>query len=171
VSAADYAPDEAGWYETWTSRMNSARAHSIAHRQAPQTLGWAFNDSPVGLAAWIVERRRLWSDCDGDVERVFSKDFLLTLVSIYWFTQTVHTTMRSYTALDTWQARHDRTPPIEAPTGMAVFPKDLLLLPRTMFAEHANLVRWSVMPCGGHFAAAEQPDLLAGDIRDFVRNL
>jgi pimeloyl-ACP methyl ester carboxylesterase len=171
VGPEDYGPTEQGWFEGWTARLKSARAHSVVHRDAPQTLGYAFNDSPVGLAAWIIERRRAWSDCDGDIESVYSKDFLLTLVSIYWFTQTVHTSMRSYPALEAWAPRHDRRPTLQAPVGMAVFPKDLLLLPRTMMAEHANLVHWSVMPRGGHFAAAEQPELLAADIHAFVRGL
>ena len=174
VTAEDYAPEEAGWYEGWTYRMSTfARAHSVVHRASPQTLGWAFNDSPVGLAAWIVERRRNWSDNSGDVEEVFSKDFLLTLVSLYYLTATAHTSMRAYKdmGLDTWKPRHDRKPVLEAPIGMAVFPQDLLLLPRTMVAQYSNLVHWTVMPRGGHFAAAEQPELLTEDIRKFFSSL
>ena len=168
-----YGPGEEDWHARWTKRMATARAHGVVHRASPQTLGFAFNDSPVGLAAWIVERRRLWSDSDGDIESVFSRDDILTLLSIYWFTGTVGTSMRQYadTPLADWQPRHDRTPLLEAPTAMAVFPMDLLLVPRTVFAEQANLKRWTVMPRGGHFGAAEQPDLLADDIRAFFTSL
>jgi pimeloyl-ACP methyl ester carboxylesterase len=173
VAPEDYGPDEAGWYDRWQQRMLTTRAHSVAHRASPQTLGWAFNDSPVGLAAWIVERRRLWSHNDGDVEQVFSRDFLLTLVSIYYLTGTINTSMRAYKdmGLDTWTPRHDRTPVIEAPVGMAVFPYDVLLLPRSLVERYANLVHWTVMPRGGHFAASEQPELLTGDLRTFFAAL
>lgn len=171
VGPDDYAPDEAGWYQSWTTRAVTARAHSVVHRASPQTLGWAFTDSPIGLASWIIERRRAWSDCDGNVESVFSKDFLLNLVSIYWFTRTASSSMRAYADmnLDGWHPRHGRTPVLEAPTALAVFPKDLLLLPRTLVERHAQLTHYTVMPRGGHFAAAEQPELLAADIHSFFR--
>jgi pimeloyl-ACP methyl ester carboxylesterase len=173
VTPADYAPDEAGWYERWTSRMARARAHSIAHRASPQTLAWAFVDSPVGLAAWILERRRNWSDNDGNVEQAFSMDFLLTTISIFHFTRTIGTSMRAYAdfGIDTWKARHDRTPVMEAPVGLSVMPMDLLLLPRAMCERYANLVHWTVMPAGGHFAPSEQPRLIVDDIRAFFGQL
>lgn len=173
VSREDYAPEEAGWWEQTQLRLKSTRAHSVVHRSAPQTLGFAFNDSPVGLAAWIVERRRLWSDCDGDLESVYSKDFLLTLVSIYWFTNTITTSMRAYAdmGLDTWAARHDRTPTVDVPCAVAVLPRDNLLLPKTLVAQHMNLQRWTPMPRGGHFAASEQPELISNDIRAFFADL
>jgi pimeloyl-ACP methyl ester carboxylesterase len=174
VSAEDYAPEEEGWHEGWTMRMSTyARAHSVVHRASPQTLAWAFNDSPAGLAAWIVERRRNWSDCGGDVENVFPRDFLLSTVSLYYLTETIGTSMRGYRdmGLDTWKPRHERTPVLEAPVGMAVFPRDLLLLPRTMVATYANLVHWTVMPRGGHFAPSEAPELVVEDIRAFFSEL
>src|SRR4029450_13209003 len=93
--ADDYAPEEAGWFDHNVERGAKTRSHSIVHRSAPQTLGFAYHDSPVGMAAWIVERRRQWSDCHGDLESVFSKDFLLTLASIYWYSQTISTSRRS----------------------------------------------------------------------------
>ena len=125
------------------------------HRRDPQTLAAALNDSPAGLAAWIVERRRSWSDCGGDVERRFTKDDLLTTVSIYWFTQTFHTSARLYAEMfrgATMMPVHDRTPEVEAPTGIAVFPEDVFLVPRSVAAERTDLRRWTVMPRGGHFA-------------------
>ena len=137
----------------------------------PQSLAYGLNDSPVGLAGWMLERRRAWSDCDGDVESVFPRDFLLTTFSIYWFTRSIGTSMRWYyenVAVPS-ERRHDRRPTMEAPTAIAVFPHDVLQVPRSLAERHANLVRWTVMPRGGHFAPSEQPDLLVDDIRATFR--
>jgi pimeloyl-ACP methyl ester carboxylesterase len=138
----------------------------------PQSLAYGLNDSPVGLAGWMLERRRAWSDCDGDVESVFSRDFLLTTFSIYWFTRSIGTSMRWYyeNFAVPWQRRHERRPTMEAPTAIAVFPRDVLQVPRRLAEQHANVVRWTVMPRGGHFAPSEQPDLLVDDIRATFRS-
>ncbi|WP_322752998.1 alpha/beta hydrolase [Frankia sp. Cas3] len=129
------------------------------------------NDSPAGLAAWIVERRRNLSDCGGDVERRFTKEDLLTTVSLYWFTETFHTTVRLYaeTRRRPMSLAHTRSPAIEAPTAIAVFPQDVVLFPRAVAEQHANLARWTVMPSGGHFAPMEEPQLLVDDVRAFFR--
>jgi pimeloyl-ACP methyl ester carboxylesterase len=137
----------------------------------PQTLAYALNDSPAGLAAWIVEKFRTWSDCHGDVESRFSKDQLLTNVMIYWVTQTINSSMRLY-----YEARHNpwRLRPgtrIEAPTGVAIFPAELVRPPRHWAERVYNVARWTVMPRGGHFAAMEEPALLAADIREHFRTL
>ena len=88
----------------------------------PQTLGYGLNDSPAGLAAWIVEKFRTWSDCEGDVERSFSKDELLTNVTIYWVTQTINSSIRRYyEGMHSWS---EPEPRLEAPVGLALFPKD-----------------------------------------------
>jgi pimeloyl-ACP methyl ester carboxylesterase len=173
VKPEDYGPGEEGWHERMRKRLRGARSHVAVHTDDPQTLAWALNDSPAGLAAWIVERRRAWSDCEGEVERRFSKDDLLTTISLYWFTQTFHTSARYYaeTFRERPQLAHDRVPAVEAPTGIAVFPQDLLLLPRSVVAQQANLVHWTVMPRGGHFAPMEEPELLVEDIRAFFRPL
>jgi pimeloyl-ACP methyl ester carboxylesterase len=137
----------------------------------PQTLAYALNDSPAGLAAWIVEKFRTWSDCRGDVERRFSKDQLLSNVMIYWATGTINSSTRLY-----YEARHHawRLRPntrIETPTGVANFPAELMRPPRSWAERAYNIVRWTVMPSGGHFAAMEEPALLADDIRAFFREL
>lgn len=137
----------------------------------PQTLAAGLNDSPAGLAAWIVEKFRTWSDCHGDVEKSFTKDQLLTNVMIYWITQTINSSTRLY-----YEARHHswRLQPdtrIEAPTGVAMFPGELVRPPRHWAERIYNIKRWTVMPQGGHFAAMEEPELLAGDIREFFRGL
>jgi pimeloyl-ACP methyl ester carboxylesterase len=138
----------------------------------PQTLAYGLNDSPVGLAAWILEKFRAWSDCDGDVESRFSKDTLLTAVMIYWVTETINSSMRRY-----FEVRHNPTSNplkpgerIETPTGIAMFPgeKDLVV-PREFAERSYNIQRWTDMPSGGHFPALEEPTLLVNDIRAFFR--
>lgn len=178
VSRRDLAPE---WYsdeEQWMlARAAEAepltRSHLIAHTTDPQTLAYALADSPVGTAAWIWERRRAWSDCDGDVTAVFSRDDLCTTASIYWLNASIASSLRLYFEHFNrgWRPVHNRTPAIEAPTGFAIFPKELSLLPRAVAAEHTNLQRWTIMPRGGHFAPAEQPELLVAELRAFFRGL
>jgi len=141
------------------------------HISDPQTLAHALTDSPAGLAAWMVQRRRAWSDCHGDVERRFTKDDLLTSFSLYWFTRSFATAVRYYAESfrTPWVPTHSGTPTLRAPTGIAVFPKEIVLAPRRLASQYANLVHWSVMPRGGHFAAAEEPELFVDDIRAFFR--
>jgi len=173
MTADDFGPDEAGLYDLMMARMKGATSHLVVHSRDPQTLASALNDSPVGLAAWIVQRRRNWSDCDGDVETRFSKDDLLTTVMLYWLTRSIGTSMRYYWEgmRYKWQPAHDRQPAIEAPTGIAVLPKELLFVPRRLAAQHSNLVHWSRFPAGGHFAPAEEPERLVEDIRACLRPL
>jgi pimeloyl-ACP methyl ester carboxylesterase len=172
IRPEDYSPEEMQ-YSAGSPRSRGTAAHMAVHVDDPQTLAWAMNDSPAGLAAWMVERRRNWSDCEGDVERRFSKDQLLTSVSLYWLTGTFHTSVRFYAESfrTPWPLAHDRLPPIEAPTAVAVFPGELLRVPRRFMQRQANLMRWTVMPRGGHFAPAEEPQLMVEDIRAFFRDL
>ncbi len=137
----------------------------------PQTLAYGLNDSPAGLCAWIVEKFRTWSDCHGDVEESFTRDQLLTNVMVYWVTQTINSSTRLY-----YEVRHHpwRLKPgarIETPTGIAIFPAELIRPPRSWAERIYNVKRWTVMPAGGHFAAMEEPKLLADDIRAFFREM
>jgi pimeloyl-ACP methyl ester carboxylesterase len=139
----------------------------------PQTLAYGLNDSPTGLAAWIVEKYREWSDCNGNVETRFTKDELLTNITIYWATQTINSSMRRY-----YEARHNNnTPPLKAgerintPTGIAMFPSEKDLIVPREFAERCyNIRRWAEMPRGGHFPSIEEPVLLVADLRAFFRD-
>ena len=144
-----------------------------AHVQGtkPDTLGPALNDSPIGLAAWIIDKYRTWSDCDGDVERRFTKTELLTTISIYWFTQSMPSAIRLY-----WEGRRaplrlEKNQRITVPTAIAHFPRELPIPPRTYVDRGYDVIRWNEFPRGGHFAATEEPDLLAEDIRSFVKSL
>ncbi len=146
-------------------------AYAMIQSTKPQTLAYGLNDSPVGLAAWIVEKFRTWSDCDGDVERCFTKDELLTNLTIYWATQTINSAMRIY-----YESRHNPSSSnvgkrVEVPTALALHPKDIELPPREFAERSFNVQRWTEMPDGGHFAAMEAPDLLVQDIRAFFRPL
>jgi pimeloyl-ACP methyl ester carboxylesterase len=137
----------------------------------PQTLAYGLTDSPVGLAAWIVEKFRTWSDSGDDVERRFSKDVLLTNIMLYWITGAINSSFWPYFA-----RRHSPWPlpdnqRIEVPTGYASFPREILHPPRAWAERAYNIRRWTLMPAGGHFAALEEPAALAADIRAFFRDL
>jgi len=171
VDESQYAPDEKALYARRVEAGPSTASHMAVHSMDPQTLAFALNDSPAGLLAWIVERRRAWSDCGGDVERAFTREHLLTTVSILWLTQSIGSSLRFYweTARQDWKPSHARTPTIEAPTAMAILPRDVFPLPRRLVERHANLQHWRVYPKGGHFGPAEAPEVYVEDVRAFFR--
>ena len=139
----------------------------------PWTPAVALNDSPAGLAAWIVEKMQAWSDCGGDIERRFSKDEILTNVMLYWVTQSIGTSFLGYRDLVKPQAggTAGEAPSRGAPVGFAMFPKDIVNAPREWAERFYDVRHWSEMPSGGHFAAWEEPQSLAEDIRAFFRSL
>jgi hypothetical protein len=137
----------------------------------PQTLAYALNDSPTGLAAWIVEKWRAWSDCNGNVESRFSKDELLTNIMIYWVTHTINSSMHLYYEHLHNPWRPSAEDPVKAPTGVTNFPKEPWRDFRRSVEKAYNIIRWIEMPRGGHFSAMEEPRLLAEDISDFFRML
>lgn len=146
--------------------------HYLTHIFEPQTLSWAMHDSPVGMLAWMVHRRRNWSDCDGDVSRRFSDDELLLPTTLYWLGGSFASSLRFYGGFGVpWQPKLPGTPTLKAPTGIAVFPKELHHVTRAFAAEHANLVHFSEFDRGGHFAPSEEPELLVEDLRSFFRPL
>jgi pimeloyl-ACP methyl ester carboxylesterase len=136
----------------------------------PQTLGYGLNDSPVGLMAWIIEKWRAWTDPDGNIEDYFSKDDLLTNVMIYWVTETTNSAARSYyeRAHDTRRLKPDAR--IRVPTGVALSMEAVQRAPREWAQRrYADIRHWTEFPSGGHFLAAENPEMLATDIREFFR--
>ena len=135
----------------------------------PQTLSYGLNDSPAGLAAWIIEKYRTWSDCHGDIESRYTKDELLTIVTIYWVSNTIGSSVRMYkeNQSHTWELAQDEKVP--APSGMALFPQEIARPPREWAERSYDVRRWQEMPRGGHFAALEEPQLLANEIREFFR--
>ena len=136
----------------------------------PQTLGYALEDSPAGLAAWIVEKFRSWSDCDGDVESAFTRDQLLTNVMLYWLTGTAHSSARLY--YENRRAGNFATGGrVDVPTGAAIFPREIMRPPRRWAEQRFNITRWTEFDRGGHFAAMEQPALFVDDVRAFFRTV
>lgn len=136
----------------------------------PQTLGYGLNDSPAGLAAWILEKWRAWGDTGGDLMAHFSRDFLLTTLTIYWATQTITPSIRDYFDNRWLGVRLGLDDVVQAPTAFAVFAHqcaDEGEPPRELAERLYPIRQWTVMPRGGHFAAAEEPELLAHDIANF----
>ena len=142
-------------------------AYAMMQSTKPQTLSYGLNDSPIGLAAWIIEKFRTWSDCDGNIENRFTKDELLTNIMIYWATKTIGSSVRLY-----YENSHSKPQiipgeHIETPAALALF-KDLVgPVPREYAERHLRVKHWIKMPKGGHFTAWEEPELLANDIREF----
>ncbi len=138
----------------------------------PQTLAFALSDSPVGLAAWIIEKFRAWSDCGGNIESVFTRDQLLANISLYWFTGAIGSSFWPYYARmhGPWPIPDGQT--VDVPTAYCEFPAEILRPPRSLASRiYTDIRRWSVMPHGGHFAAMEQPEALASEIQAFFRPL
>jgi microsomal epoxide hydrolase len=138
----------------------------------PQTLAFALTDSPAGLAAWIAEKFRSWSDCGGTIENAISRDRMLADIALYWFTGAIGSSFWPYYARLHGSAILPAGDKISVPTGYAQFPREMLKAPRrTAERVFTDIRRWSVMPKGGHFAALEQPELLAGEVQAFFRQL
>jgi pimeloyl-ACP methyl ester carboxylesterase len=137
----------------------------------PQTLAYGLTDSPAGLAAWIVEKFRTWSDCGGDIERAFTKDQLLENIMLYWVTGTINSAMRLYyESIAPKGSPGGPWPRITVPTAHAHFPAEIRPTPKSWAEQMYNIVRWTDQPRGGHFAAFEQPHLFLEDLREFTRS-
>ena len=175
IGEQDFAPDERWMWERALEARPTIMSHSTVHRNEPQTIAYALVDSPVGTAAWLWGRRRDWGDHGGDLFSLFDRDFLCTTASIYWLNKSIASSMRIYH--DHYvggvppAARHDRELAIEVPTAFAVFPKELLLMPRAVAARKTNLKRWTIQPRGGHYPPSEQPELVVHELREFFRDL
>ncbi|HEY5725784.1 MAG TPA: alpha/beta fold hydrolase [Methylomirabilota bacterium] len=163
--------DEKKYLQELGDFLREETAYQMIQGTKPQTLAYGLTDSPVGLAAWIVEKFRAWSDCEGNVERRFSKDELLTNITIYWVTGAIGSSFWPYYA-----RLHGKWPlpdgvRVEVPCGYAAFPKEIVRPPRAWAEKVFNIQRWTVMRAGGHFAALEEPEALAADLRAFFRPL
>ena len=144
-----------------------------AHIQStkPQTLSYSLNDAPAGLAAWIVEKYRTWSDCKGNIESRFTKDELLTTITIYWVTGYIGSSTKLYYESFNKPWTLTKGERIEVPVGIAAFPHENTIPLREWAERSYNIQHWTNMPSGGHFAALEEPDRLVEDIRGFFRTL
>ncbi len=165
--APDASAAELAYFAARADWLDAEGGYSHIQGTKPQTLAYGLMDSPAGLAGWILEKFRRWSDCDGDPVHLFGRDDLLTNIAIYWFTGTIASSTRLY--------KESRLAPfhlavgqrVMPPLGFASFPKEIPHPPRDFLARHFDLRRWTEMPRGGHFAAMEQPALLADEVRAF----
>lgn len=165
-------PREQAYLDALDHWLREETGYSGQQGTRPQTLAYGLTDSPVGLAAWIAEKFRAWSDCGGDIDSAIHRDHLLANISLYWFTGAIGSSFWPYYARahGPWPIPDGAT--VDVPTGYAEFPREIVRPPRSLAARtFTNLQRWTTMPRGGHFAAMEQPDLLAGEIRAFFRPL
>jgi microsomal epoxide hydrolase len=159
-------------------RMRDKRAayaddltHNQANRTKAQTIGYGLNDSPVGLAGWFLEKYQRYCDCDGDLQKKWTMDELINWIMLHWLPQTGASTGRYYREANIGGPPAPSQQRVEVPTGCAIFPKDVGYSPRKYGEMRYNIVRWTEMPRGGHYAAWEQPDLMVNDIRDLFRDL
>jgi pimeloyl-ACP methyl ester carboxylesterase len=175
---ADLSHDEQRYIDATTKWQQKDGAYALIQGTRPYTLARGLNDSPAGLASWIVDKFHAWSDCNGGVERSFTQDELLTNVTLYWVTETIGSSFLPYAdfvnagAL-TWvvEAFRKWIGSTDVPAAFAMFPKDISDPPREWAGRFFNVQRWTEMPRGGHFAAMEEPELLVDDIRRFFRPL
>ena len=164
-------PEEARFADELAHWLKEETGYQAIQGTRPQTLAFGLSDSPAGLAAWIAEKFRAWSDCDGVIERAIPRDHLLANISLYWFTGAIGSSFWPYYARlhGPWPIPEGG---VKVPTGYAQFPREILRPPRSLAERmYTNIQRWSVMPRGGHFAALEQPEALAREIVEFFRPL
>jgi microsomal epoxide hydrolase len=165
-------PQEMAFLEQLGRFLKEESGYQWIQGTKPQTLAFGLTDSPAGLAAWIVEKFRTWSDCNGVPESVISRDEMLANISLYWFTGAIGSSFWPYYARrhGPWPVPEGKT--VDVPVGYAQFPKEILTPPRSLAERtYTNIQRWSVMDKGGHFPALEQPDVLARDVREFFAAL
>ena len=158
---------EKAWLKIADAWETDEGAYGHQQRTRPESLGYGLNDSPAGLAAWIAEKWRSWSDCGGDVLSRFTMDELLTNISIYWFTQTITSSMRMY--FESAHATLNEPPKIDVPARVFLTREEVERAPREYAARTYTNFTYGLAPSGGHFMAAEEPALLADDIREWFR--
>jgi pimeloyl-ACP methyl ester carboxylesterase len=170
------SPDEETFFKKSEQWIQKEGAYALIQSTRPQSLAQGLNDSPAGLAAWLIEKFRTWSDCDGDIESRFTKDELLNHIMIYWVTQSIGSSFLFYydyanAGALTWikEGVKKLTGSSKVPAVFALFPKDISHPPREWAERFFSVKRWTEMPRGGHFAAFEEPGLLAEDLRTWFR--
>jgi microsomal epoxide hydrolase len=169
---ADPSPEERRFLDELARFLKEETGYQWIQGTKPQTLAFGLTDSPAGLAAWIAEKFRTWSDCGGTIENAIPRDRLLANIALYWFTGAIGSSFWPYYARShgPWPIPEGKT--VDVPMGYAAFPKEILHPPRSVAARmYSDIRRWTQMDRGGHFAALEQPDALAREIREFFRPL
>jgi len=166
-----FSAEEVTFFARRATWLEQEGGYSHLQATKPDVIAPALNDSPVGLAAWIVDKFRSWSDCDGDLERRFTRDEILTTISLYWFTRSMPSAMRIY-----WEGRQrplkfSAGERVSVPVAVAHFRREIPIPPRAYVERGYDVTRWTEFERGGHFAALEEPEALARDIRDFAQSL
>jgi pimeloyl-ACP methyl ester carboxylesterase len=172
AAPSDPTPEEARYLEELKVFLKEETGYQWIQGTRPQTLAYGLTDSPAGLAAWILEKFRAWSDCGGDPWSALDRDRVLANIALYWFTGCINASFWPYYARmhGPWPIPDGRT--VDVPTGYAAFPREILRPPRSLAARtYTDIRRWTPMERGGHFAAMEQPDALAREVREFFRPL
>lgn len=169
--AETFTTEEIQFHKSSDDWSKTEGAYGHQHRTKPLTLAYSLNDSPAGLCAWIVEKFYGWSDCKGNIENVFTKDELLANVTLYWFTETIHSSIRLYNENSKAPLHFLKDDFINIPVGIAKFHKEEPFPPRKFIERGYNIQHWTDIPKGGHFAAMEQPVLLANDLIQFANTV
>lgn len=171
-AGSEASPEEQAYARQLAHFLQEESGYQWIQGTKPQTLAFGLSDSPAGLAAWIAEKFRAWSDCGGTIENAISRDAMLANISLYWFTGAIGSSFWPYYARrhGPWPVPEGQT--VDVPTGYAAFPKEIVRPPRSLAQRmYTDIRRWTEMPRGGHFAALEQPALLAEDIIAFFEPL
>ena len=154
--------------ENWNEQEG---AYASIQSTKPLSLAYGLNDSPIGLCGWIIDKFNAWSDNNGNIENSFTKQELLANVTLYWLTQTIHSSIRMYHEISLNPLKFGKDDFVNIPVGFAKFPKEIPTPPRDYIEKGLNVVHWTELPKGGHFPALEQPKLLADDIIRFFEKL
>lgn len=165
VDPSTLSEPEQAYLQAGQGWQMSEGAYALMQSTRPMTAAYGLTDSPVGLAAWIVEKLRAWSDCDGDISRRFTPDEVLTNVMLYWVTGTIGSSFGVYVEEDEPDDGPER---VEVPTSVSIFPADIVPAPREFGERFFTVERWRELPRGGHFTAMEEPELFADEIRAFT---
>jgi pimeloyl-ACP methyl ester carboxylesterase len=172
LTAGEQLTEEEDLYLKSTDEWyNKEGAYAHQHRTKPLTLGYGLNDSPAGLCAWLIEKFYGWSDCNGDIESIYSKNELLSNISLYWFTETIHSSVRLYNENSKAPLRFSENDFINVPVGIARFHKEEPFPPHGFIERGYNIQHWTDISPGGHFAAMEQPELFAEEIIRFTEKI
>jgi len=166
VDPAELTEAERAYLAAGRQWQMSEGAYALIQSTKPTTAAVGLADSPAGLAAWIVEKLRSWSDCDGQLERRFSHDEVLTWVTLYWVTNTIGSSFIPYVEYEPGDDSE-----VTVPTGVTIFPKDLVTAPRDFAERFFNIVRWTELPVGGHFTAWEEPEAFARELTALARDV
>lgn len=166
-AGSEFTAEEEGFLKKLTEWGDREGAYAHMQGTRPLTASYGLADSPAGLAAWILEKYRAWSDCDGDVYKRFTRDALLANLTLYWTTNTIGSSFRMYYEGRRAPLHFGPDDRVRVPTAFAEFPGEISQPPRTWVERGYDIRRWTKMPRGGHFAAAEEPEMLAEDLRGF----